>query len=59
MTTADNRGTCRNLLVSLPSTAPVVPVTIHLPHPCGGYYIEEALVYGPTGCIGRWINTDA
>jgi len=45
-----------NLTVSLPINAPVVPVSIHHPHPCGGYYIVEALVYGPSGVIGRWLG---
>lgn len=47
-----------NVLVSLPNNAPVVPVAMYCPHPCGGWYIAEALVYGPTGCIGRWMNAE-
>jgi len=43
-----------NIVLSLPMDAPAIPVTIHHPHPCGGYYVAEAWVYGPEGRIGRW-----
>ena len=36
----------RNLVVELARDAPVLPVWRWEPHPCGGYYLADATVYG-------------
>ena len=48
------RSSVRNLRCLLPDGC--LPVTLHDPHPCGGYYVIEAWVYGPHGRIGRWLD---
>lgn len=41
----------RNLLCLLPDGH--IEVTHWAPHPCGGYYLVEAQVWGPRGFVGR------
>jgi hypothetical protein len=44
----------RNLVCLLPDR--YVPVETWAPHPCGGWYVAEAWVYGPQGRLGYWLN---
>jgi hypothetical protein len=44
----------RNLLCWLPDGC--LGVTVHAPHPCGGYYLLDARCYGPDGYIGMWLD---
>lgn len=44
----------RNLYVLLPDGC--VPVEVWAPHPCGGYYVLDAVAYGPSGRVGRWLG---
>lgn len=44
----------RNLLCLLPDGH--MPVTYWAPHPCGGYYMHQAWVYGSNGIVGYWMD---
>ncbi len=33
-----------------------IPVTYWAPHPCGGLYMEDALCWGASGSVGRWLS---
>lgn len=43
-----------NYLCLLPNTA--LRVTTWEPHPCGGYYISDDMLYGPHGSVGRYMG---
>jgi hypothetical protein len=44
-----------NLTVELGNEAPAVPVYRWAPHPCGGWYVADAKVYG-LNCKARPIG---
>lgn len=41
----------RNLICELPDGH--IDVYVWAPHPCGGWYVIDAAIYGPRGYVGR------